>query len=197
MRYTKEHLEFLKNKCTEMTWDEVAEEFFAEFGIRKTGNNLQGVANRRGIKTGRTGKYKKGHTPFNKGKKGCFGGVETQFKKGHRPINFKEIGSERINVYGYTEIKTQNPNIWRLKHIVIWEEKYGSIPKGHCLIFLDQNKQNLSLENLFLVTRSELVRMNQNKLFSSNPEMTKVGLNIAKIHSKIGERKKSRKKRGR
>lgn len=180
-----------------MTWNEVAEEFFIEFGIRKTGDNLQGVANRRGIKTGRTGKYEKGNVPFNKGKKGGFGGVETQFKKGQRPKNFKEIGSERINIYGYTEIKTQNPNIWRLKHIVIWERKYGPIPKGHCLIFLDQNKQNLSLDNLSLVTRSELARMNQNKLFSSNPEMTKIGLNIAKIHSKIGERKKSRKKRGR
>jgi hypothetical protein len=95
---------------------------------------------------------------------------------------------------GYIEIKVADPRKWRLKHNVIWEEVNGKVPKGHCLIFLDGNKQNIALENLQLITRKQLVRLNQNHLISDNPELTKTGLIIADIHSKIGELKRAKKR---
>lgn len=63
--------------------------------------------------------FKKGHSSWNKGKRfpgninsGCF-------KKGHSPHNHKPVGSERIDVDGYTLVKVAEPNKWRLKHVVI------------------------------------------------------------------------------
>ncbi len=39
------------------------------------------------------------------------------FEKGHISKNHKPIGSERINVAGYIEIKTAEPNKWELRVI--------------------------------------------------------------------------------
>lgn len=58
------------------------------------------------------------------------------------------------------------------------------------LLFADGNKQNASLDNLLLITKSQLVRMNQNNLISDNPEITKTGTVIASILGKIGELKR-------
>lgn len=196
--YKEEHIEFLREACKTMTWNEVADAFFKEFGVRKRGDNLQGVANRRGIYTGRTGTFQKGQIPFNKGMKGInFGGEngkKTQFKKGHRPVNYRPIGSERFSKDGYIEVKVADPNKWRLKHSVVWEEANGPVPKGYCLIFLDRNKLNVSLDNLQLIKRSQLARLNQNHLLVDNPELNKTALIIAELYGKIGERKKKKRK---
>ena len=55
-----------------------------------------------GLKNGINTRYKKGNTPFNKGKRGITtGGISTQFKKGQKSINYKPIGTERIDDGGY------------------------------------------------------------------------------------------------
>ena len=64
---------------------------------------------------------------------------ETTFKKGNRPHNYRPVGSERITVDGFVEIKVADPNKWDLKSRVIYQEKYGKIPKGYKIIYLDGN----------------------------------------------------------
>jgi hypothetical protein len=76
--------------------------------------------------------------------------------------------------------------------VEIWEQAHGPIPKGQCLIFLDGNNRNVSLDNLQPVTRKQLVRLNQSKLISDDAELTKTGVIIADILSKIGDLKKSK-----
>ena len=53
-------------------------------------------------------RFQKGSVPPNKGKKvspEVYSKIQpTMFKKGHSPVNHREVGSERINVYGYIEI---------------------------------------------------------------------------------------------
>lgn len=170
---------------------ELTELFNHHFGLNFTVKRMSTFKKNHGFTSGLTGHFEKGHIPFNKGMKGLnIGGKETQFKKGHTPLNYRPVGSERVSVDGYIEVKVADPNKWRLKHAVIWEEENGPVPKGHCLIFLDGNKLNVSLENLHLVTRKQLARLNQNHLISDIPELTKTGLIIADIYSKIGERKK-------
>lgn len=194
--YEQKHLDFIEKHCKLVTWQEVADLFEKEFNVKINYISLKRRAYKANIRTGRTGRFEKGRDSYNKGKKGLsFGGVATQFKKGHKPINYREVGSERVNSYGYVEIKVADPGKWRLKHTVIWEQEYGQIPTGKCLIFLDQNKQNVSLDNLAVITRSQLARMNQNGLFSTDPELTKAGTVIAELESVIGQlNKKSKRK---
>lgn len=90
------------------------------------------------------------------------------------------VGSERDSK-GYLLIKIAEPNVWIEKHRYIYEKEYGDIPKGHKIIFADGNKRNFELENLILVTDSEALLMNSNKLIFEDAELTKAGCLVAKI----------------
>ena len=120
--------------------------------------------------------------------------AETQFKKGQAPINHRPVGSERINVYGYIEIKIKEPSTWALKHRVIWEQQNGHIPKGHVIIFLDCDKSNLNIENLAMIQQAQLTMLNKFDLIKTDPELTKTSINLAslilKTHSRIKKRSK-------
>lgn len=104
-------------------------------------------------------RFHKGHIPTNKGKKVSQEIYEkmspTMFKKGHINGNKRAIGSERVNVYGYIEIKVAEPNRWRLKHRLIWEQVNGEIPKGYNVQFKNHNPQDCRIENLYLISRAD------------------------------------------
>ena len=108
-----------------------------------------------------THRFKKGSVPPNKGKKmspEVYEKVkETMFKKGNSPVNHREVGSERINVDGYIEIKVAEPNRWKLKHRIIWEQVNGEIPKGYNVQFKNHNRQDCRIENLYLICRADQI----------------------------------------
>ena len=56
-------------------------------------------------------------------------------------------GDERLGPKGFIEVKV-SARRWRLKHIVIWEEAHGPLPKTHVLYFADGDKFNFALVNL-------------------------------------------------
>ena len=192
-KYAPEQVEFLIANVPGHSYREIIQLFQEHFGIQLTLNQIKSFIGNRKLNTGRTGRFKPGHVPFNKGKKGIsYKGMEaTQFKKGHKPWNYRPIGAERITTKdGYLEVKVADPNKWRGKHILIWEAANGPVPKGHVVIFGDGNKRNFDINNLLLISRAQLVRLNQNKLIQNDIELTKTGIIIADIHNKIGERKK-------
>ena len=64
----------------------------------------------------------------------------TMFKKGNKPLNHREVGSERINVDGYVEIKVAEPATWKLKQRVVYEEYHKvKLTSNDTIIFLDSN----------------------------------------------------------
>ena len=79
----------------------------------------------------------------------------TMFKKGNKPHNHKEVGSERIDRDGYIMVKVAEPNKWRLKHRIIWEQVNGAIPKGFNVQFKNHNPQDCRIENLYLISQAE------------------------------------------
>ena len=120
---------------------------------------------------GRKTQFRKGHRPANKGVKGWKAGgrsAETQFKPVHlsgRAAQIKHpIAAERITRDGYIERKINDglplQKRWRAVHLIEWEAVNGPIPAGHCLIFINRNKQDVRLENLQLITRAENMRRN-------------------------------------
>lgn len=166
------------------------------FDTNFTMNQIKAAIKRYNLNTGFTGQFKKDHIPFNKGIKGVIyeGCKKTWFKKGDIPINHRPLGSERINVDGYTEIKVAEPNEWRLKHQEVWEKHNGKIPKGYAVIFGDGNKGNFDIKNLILVSRRQLLLLNRNGLIQKDADLTRTGIIIADIYRKINERKANEKK---
>jgi len=99
------------------------------------------------------------------------------------------IGSERLTRDGYVKIKVSDGN-WVHKNRLIWEKANGKIPKNHAIIFADGNKQNFSLDNLLLISKSEQTVMNCQGLITTNAELTKVGHRIAGLKIAISKSKR-------
>ena len=118
-------------------------------------------------------RFKKGSVPPNKGKKMSPEVYEklkeTMFKKGNSPVNHREVGSERINVDGYIETKVAEPNVWRLKHRIIWEQHNGVIPAGYNVQFKNRNTQDCRIENLYIISKAEQMRT-ENSLVARYPK---------------------------
>ncbi len=154
---------------------------------------------RRGDNVGKSTRFKKGMTSWNKGKKGWTAGgrsAETRFKKGHRGGKaaqlYQPIGSERISKDGYLERKINDDmplqKRWRAVHLLVWEAENGSLPKGHAITFKDGNKQNITLENLELVSRADLMR--RNTYHQYGPEISKLVQLRGAVTRQINKREK-------
>lgn len=72
----------------------------------------------------------------------------TMFKKGHIPVNKAPVGHERKGKDGYWLVKTAEPNVFRMKNRVIWEQHHGPIPDNTHIVFIDGNPDNCNIENL-------------------------------------------------
>lgn len=107
--------------------------------------------------------FKKGHIPPNKGKKWDEyiskekqeKSRKTTFKKGHVSHNKKPVGYEMKGRDGYWFVKVAEPDVFKMKHRVLWEKHNGPIPKGTRIMFIDGNPDNITLENLTAITRAD------------------------------------------
>ena len=114
----------------------------------------------------------------------------TMFKKSNIPKNHREVGSERITVDGYVEIKVAEPNKWKFKSRVLYEQYHDvKLTRNDVIIFLDGNKLNLDVDNLFLISRAALARFNQDKFYSDNPEITKAAALMAELKTETRKKR--------
>lgn len=197
-KYTDEEKQFFVEFVSGHSYKEIQQEFITRFGWEIKLSQVRAYLKNHKLKTGRTGYFPKGNIPQNKGKKmppevyeKCKG---TMFKKGNVPQNHRPVGSERITRDGYVEVKIAEPNKWTLKHRLIWQQAHGKIPKGHIVIFRDNNKQNIVLENLMLISRKENAVMNHIGLHETIDETKDLAVSFAKLVSATHQRKKNRKK---
>lgn len=200
-KYTQEHVDFLRENIEGTPFKDLTEMFNKRFGLDVSMNSVVSLADRHGLHNKRITlmkgweptQFKKGHTPFNKGKKGLTSANKTSFKKGNKPHNWVPIGSERITKDGYIQIKVQEgkqQHNWKSKHILIWEEHNGPVPKGHKVIFGDGNLRNFDINNLILVTDAQMLFLNRNGLVKNDAEITKVGIVLSDLAKKLYERSK-------
>lgn len=168
------------------------------FGTEITELQIKTFKKNNKISSGLTGHFPKGHATHNKGMKGIVyaGSEKGWFKSGNTPHNHRQVGSERIKVDGYIEVKIAEPNKWQQKQVLTWEAANGKVPKGSVVVMLDGNKLNTSIENLKMITRSELLIMNNHGFFKKEAELTNVGSNIAKLIDAKNKRRKKKRRKG-
>ncbi len=137
-----------------------SKEFRAETG-RMSSMNPKVIASR----------FKGGHVPCNKGKKrseymsaeAIERLLKTSFQKGHIPHNSKPVDYEKIHKGdGYVYVKAEGKRKMVLKHRHVWEQYHGKIPAGYNIQFKDGNRQNCSIDNLYMISRNN--QMNENTI---------------------------------
>ncbi len=205
-RLPEELKQFVRDHASGTANKDLAEMVNQRFGTQYGPGHIANIKSKLGVRSGidsgfKPGhhsspdtEFKPGHVPKNKGTKGMYpnAGGSGRFKPGHTPKNFQPIGTEVTDRDGYWKVKTAHPNIWNFKHRLIWEAENGPIPKGKAIIFLDGNRDNCTLENLRMVDRSVLCRMNQFGLHGDSRELGEAAVLTAEIITKIHKRKRER-----
>lgn len=195
-RYPEGFEEFIRKVSWGKYLPELHKIVTAKFGDILTQEQLKSFLSRRHIiRFENHGRFEKGHIPANKGKKMPAAVYEkskhTMFKKGHTPSNHREVGSERLNVDGYIEIKVAEPRRWQLKHRVIYENYHNvKLKSTDVVIFLDGNKQNFDIENLALIDCGINAIMNRGHMRFADAEITRTEVNIAKLKKAIAAAKR-------
>ncbi len=187
--YTQEQLDFIyKNRG--LPRSVLGKLFNEKFRSNRTSTAIKGLCNRFGWLTGRTGWFQKGHKTWNAGTKGLVKKNKGSFQKGQRPGNWRPVGTERVNVEGYIEVKVAEPNRWRSKHVVVWESKHGKIEKGYVVRFKDNNPLNCNIDNLEKVSRKVHLRLNQCNYVELPAELKPAMKGVVEVEVKIFEEKR-------
>lgn len=215
--WTTEQLDYLKEITYGKPYKIITNMLNDKFGTNRSEKSVSSKIKVLHLKNGIDARFQKQHNPFNKGvpmtswmtPEKMERVKATQFKSdgtGQKRGRDRLPGTERIAKNGYIEVRLPHPKkvwkygdhvasrCWEFKHVLLWEEAHKQkVPKGYVVIFADGNNRNFDIDNLILVSRNELLKLNQNKLiFKGNTELTKTGVNIAKLILAKNERKKKK-----
>ena len=98
-----------------------------------------------------------------------------------------QIGAERMTKDGLY-VKVAQPNVWRKKTRVMYEKYHNcKLNKKDYVLFLNQDHNDYSKENLILSTNREKCYMHNWGTFSNNPKLTKIGVLSARLTIKAKE----------
>ena len=178
--YSEEEHEFMKKYVPGHSYVEIQREFSNRFKRDITIKQVRSYIGNYKLNTGRDTRFRKGNIPP----------YQYCFKKGNVSHTQKPVGSEVVNSSGYIMVKVAEPNEWKLKHYLVWEEHNGTIPDGSVVIFLDGNKRNFDINNFECITKAERLYLNRHGMRFTDPELMKTAISIAKVECKIAERKK-------
>lgn len=200
-RWSEKEEQWLTKNVKGITLKELTKRYNKKFNMNLSESAIANRKDKLNLHSGIAGgQFQKGHIPQNKGKtwdeymskESQERSRKTTFKKGNIPPNHREIGSERLDTDGYILVKIQDGKghkNWVLKHRLVWKSMYGDIPPGYKIMFADGNKQNCDIKNLILVSDAEELIMNQNRFVKDNADLTRVGLNIARVIDRVNKRK--------
>jgi hypothetical protein len=200
--FTLQEINFLKSNYSDKNTQWIADQLnrpissiynkAASIGLKKSAEYLNSPECgrlKKGNQVGKKSQFKKGQKPFNKGQKqtdymspeAIVKTIATRFNKGNTPHNTKYDGYESV-IGGYVYVRISK-GVKVLKQRMLWEKVNGSIPKNGNIIFKDGNPLNFDMNNLDLLTHSELMTLNSIHRY---PEEVKKSIRlISKLNSKI------------
>lgn len=165
-KYTKEFEEFVRNNVSKYKKEEFRLLLQDRYNIQLSIDALRRYLNKHHIKD----KY-------------------IDYKKSNvRDRGKCPIGAEQITKDGVF-IKVEQPDKWRRKSRVMYEKYHNcELSADDYIIFLNQNKNDFSKDNLIKSSRREIAYLHNCKTFSTNPELTKLGILSAKLMIKAKEK---------
>jgi len=99
------------------------------------------------------------------------------------------------NGYEYIKVREGTGNFYKnyeRKCRIVWEEKYGKLPKGWQVVFLNGDKTDCRIENLMAVSNQITARMANGRgrsMWSENAEITKSAIAVCKLEQTIKDNK--------
>lgn len=174
LAYTRDEVEWLRVHIDDAPFTELARRFNAAFlGRGRTGNGLRCAAKALGIhktvfrysdeqiaflRENRRGRTVQDLTDLFNGRFGMHmskSSIETQIRnRGIHEESFP-IGSETVE-NGIVFVKVSDTGKtrrdWVQKHRLLYEQTHGKLGKGDVILFLDGNRRNFSLDNLYRVS---------------------------------------------
>lgn len=202
---TEEQHQFLLNNYIGIGNKELTEKINNHFNSNFKVQQIKGYKSNHHLNSGLTGRFEKGQISWNKGKtwndfmseQGKINSSRTCFKKGNTPKNSDPVGTEKWKSShknrddeGFLYVKVQDKKgrfNWKQKHRIIWEENYGPIPKGYKVIFKDGDRHNFELDNLAIVSNSQMLILNRNNLIYDDKELTESGIVLSKYIDKVNK----------
>lgn len=200
VRWTPERIAWFRAYVPGHTEPEISAEHERVFGTPLSEAQIGNAKTKLGVKSGtHGGRFEKGIAPFNKGKKwdeyvspeGQERSRATCFKKGevhgYAAQREQPVGTERVNRDGYVEVKVaeglqERPNSnFRLKHRLVYEQAYGSIPRGCNVVFADGDRRNFDPGNLVAVPRSLWSIICRRHIDFWDAESLQVAMNVARL----------------
>ena len=169
--FNSEEKEFLRNNAKGILASDLTEIFNKKF--------------KRNINVEQIRAFKKNHR--------ISSGVDCKFKKNKNHPLYVPIGSERVfRNYNQKEILVKNEyNEWEPKQKYLYRRYIGEIPKGYTILFLDNNIENFSLDNLALIPIKVKSTMGLCKLRYGDKELNKISILIAELKILRQEKKRS------
>lgn len=200
-KYPKDMEEYVRSIAKGRKTSEISRMVSEHYGIAFTEKQCRNYKKNHGIASGVDCRFRKGQEPPNKGKPMSREQYEkckaTMFKKGNMPGNCLKVGDYTHTTDGYMVRKVKETGTqwerFEFVHRAVWEEHNGPIPAGKMVSFLDGDKDNCSIENLFLTDNEENLELNRSGLRFKNPEFTKAGIAVAKLKIAAKNRKKEQK----
>lgn len=160
-KYTAEMQDFIRNNALGKQWGELTGMFNAAFGTNKTPRQIQSQAHDIGVRNGIQQKNKLGVG------------------------RYRPVGSTRLDKDGYVVIKVADPCKWRRAQLVEWEKYHEPInTRKEMLLFLDGNRQNYHIDNLYKIPRAMIAIFNRNNLWRLiTPETIESVIQVAEMHA--------------
>lgn len=76
------------------------------------------------------------------------------------------------------------------KHVHVWEQTHGPVPDGMVVVFRDGDKLNINPQNLMIVSRAELLRLNKRGYKNAPADLKPSILALAKLEVKTFSKQK-------
>lgn len=165
-KYNKEFEDFVRENVSKYTKEDFRLLLEDKYNIKISMDALRRYLNRHHIKN----KY----LDYNKNNK--------------RYIFTSPVGTEHTTTEGTVLIKVAQSDKWRRKTRVMYEKYHNcKLKDDDYIVFLNQNTQDFSKENLVKSSRQEIAYLHNNKTFSSNSKLTKLGILSARLMIKAKE----------
>lgn len=172
-RYTVEQLEWIKERINDFSnYAEMAKSFNEKFKDNRTDQGIMSTATRK-LKLNKT--FNSGQWSMTLKKDEVPLGTIRHSSNGVTYIKVKLVGANRPKFSGYKK------PYWLPLQMKIYQDKYGEIQDNEMVIFLDCNRNNFDIDNLYCIDRRVSAILAKNKWYSSNPKITKTGIMYAKL----------------